>query len=134
MARRNTPARLKPPAKPAARLRAEVVSFRLTAAELEHIRARAERAGTSLADYARKAMLRRRTRRHPGLDPMSEEALAQLKILADQVRRVGVNINQIAHQLNAQQLPAPAQLESVLEDIRRYMIEVRARDPAYQHR
>jgi hypothetical protein len=35
-----------------------------------------------------------------------------------QIRRIGVNLNQIAHRLNADRHPAPPTLEPLLKDIR----------------
>jgi Mobilization protein NikA len=73
--------------------------LQLTPTERRKLDAAAAQRGVSLSDYARRAMLRRSkkaandagdVRRHP-------DAAA----LSDQVRALGVNMNQIAHHLNA---------------------------------
>ena len=45
--------------------------------------------------------------------------------LVQQVRRVGVNLNQIARMMNELRVPPPADLSDVLSDIRGFMRRVR---------
>jgi hypothetical protein len=49
------------------------------------------------------------------------------RLLAEQMRRVGVNLNQIARRMNEQRIPPPRELTMVLDEIRTYVRE--ARDP-----
>jgi len=45
--------------------------------------------------------------------------------LAEQLRRVGVNLNQIARRMNEQRIPPPRELTMLLDDIRAYVRQVR---------
>jgi len=98
---------------PQGEVRDQRVSFRLTLEELLTLRQRAARASQSLSDYARAAALGAAARTRPnGRLPFAMEPAS-----FHQIRRLGVNLNQIARRLNAQDLPAPAELPSLLADI-----------------
>jgi hypothetical protein len=90
------------------------VGFRLTLEETLALREGAARAGQSLSDYARHATLSYRPhaapreRRHP---------FAMEAATFHAIRRLGVNLNQIARRLNAQDRPAPPELAPLLADI-----------------
>ena len=95
-------------------VRNQHVGFRLTLEEALVLRERAARAGQSLSDYARDAALMHRPHsafreaRHPfAMDAGSFHA----------IRRLGVNLNQIARRLNAQDIPAPPELVPLLAEI-----------------
>jgi plasmid stability protein len=94
-------------------VRDQRVNFRLTLEEAVRLRARAARAGRSVSDYARAAALAgatsgRRERRRPlAMEPASYH----------QIRLLGVNLNQIARRLNAQDMPAPPELAPLLAEI-----------------
>jgi hypothetical protein len=95
-------------------VRDQRVSFRLTLAELVALRERAARASQSVSDYARAAALRAPRHNGPnGLPPFAFEPAS-----FHQIRRLGVNLNQIARRLNAQDMPAPPELAPLLADIR----------------
>jgi hypothetical protein len=74
--------------------RDEVLGLRITPAERAEIEDQAERLGISPADFMRRRVLGYR------LPPLSDEAKARAS-LALAFNRVGVNMNQIAHRLNA---------------------------------
>ena len=94
-------------------VRDQRVNFRLTLEEALRLRERAARAGQSLSNYARAAALgaagssRRDYSRPYAMEPASFH----------QIRLLGVNLNQIAKRLNAQDLPPPPQLAPLLADI-----------------
>ena len=94
-------------------VRDQQISFRLTLAEAVRLRERAARAGQSVSDYTRAAALgvargiRGRGRRPFAMEPASFH----------QIRLLGVNLNQIAKRLNAQDMPAPPELAPLLAEI-----------------
>ena len=65
---------------------------RVTAAELAFVQEQAARAGLSLSEYCRRLVLRRK------VSPRRSEADEALLL---ELNRIGVNLNQIAHRLNA---------------------------------
>jgi hypothetical protein len=48
-------------------------------------------------------------------------------MLAEQMRKVGVNLNQIARRMNEQRSPPPRQLTVLLDEIRSYVRQARER-------
>ena len=94
-------------------VRDQLVNFRLTLEESVRLRERAARAGQSLSQFSRAAALgagsntRRRRRPQFALEPASFH----------QIRLLGVNLNQIARRLNAQDIPPPPELAPLLADI-----------------
>jgi hypothetical protein len=81
------------PKKNPGELKAEFLAFRLTPAERLQIEEAAREAGMSAAAYARMLTLNRRIsiRPHSTLDPA----------VFDQLRRIGVNLNQLTRLANA---------------------------------
>lgn len=75
------------PRKDAGEARDQQVKLRLTMAEAEHLRTQAERAGLSVADYARRRMLGH------VVAPSAARADAAL---VSELNRIGVNVNQLA--------------------------------------
>lgn len=100
-------------------------TFRFTEAEVARLHTRAKASGRTLSEYVRDRILDSETgepETKPSLSsPHSELALRNL---AEQMRRVGVNLNQIAHRMNEQRIPPPRELAMVLDDIRRYVRKV----------
>lgn len=102
-------------------------TFRFTEAELTRLNAHAKAAGRTLSDYVRSRVLDTdervpaKSRREGTLSSRSEFALLSL---AEQMRRVGVNLNQIAHRMNEQRIPPPRELTMVLDEIRTYVRKV----------
>lgn len=70
--------------------RTHVVAFRLTAGERATLLAKAAAAGTALPDFVRLAALAKPVSSRPAADP----AILPFA-LADQLRRIGVNLNQL---------------------------------------
>ena len=90
------------------------MNFRLTLAQALALRERAARAGQSISDYARAAALGT----PPGLRPNGRAPFAMEPASFHQIRLLGVNLNQIARRLNAQDMPAPPELAPLLAEIR----------------
>ena len=90
------------------------MSFRLTLAEELALRERAARAGQSVSDYARAAALAGHEPRRETMPPLFAMEAASFH----QIRLLGVNLNQIARRLNAQDMPAPPVLAPLLAEIR----------------
>lgn len=119
-------------------VRIKLVSIRVTGEEHERLFARARRSGVTISQFARRLLLEEAAgfglSKAPAPDehlpasgiPLSPEA-HETRQLADQIRRVGINLNQIAHRLNMLDQPMPGELPEVLEDIRRYVQLVWAR-------
>ncbi len=100
------------------------VSFRCTEAEVTRLRRRAEQAGMSVSDFARHVLLEAEAA--PVLEVVqSVEAKSMGQALAEQIRRVGVNINQIAHRMNELRIPPPIDLAPLLDEIRSYVRQAR---------
>jgi Bacterial mobilisation protein (MobC) len=125
-------------------------SFRFTGAEITRLEARARAQRQTLSDYVRARILdpeAHETGPPPAkATPSSNRekldayyarrgeiaAIATgardrmaARLLAEQMRRVGVNLNQIARRMNEQRIPPPRELTMVLDEIRAYVREVR---------
>lgn len=95
------------------------VSFRLSAEEHFRLMDKAQRSGLSVGDFVRARSLGARKRK-----PATVAALSPLPAdldLATQLRKIGVNVNQIAHHCNRFQVPPPADLGPLLAEIRRLL-------------
>ncbi len=111
------------------------VHYRVNEEEYAKICDRANQAGMTLSHFARALLL---SNPSPGMSPKGEgcpcdlvfsvspEAKA-LTELAEQARRLGVNLNQIAHVMNMLRVPPPPELRPLLNDLRRFMEFVFAR-------
>ena len=95
-----------------AEVRDHSVTLRLTLPELLELRERAARAGQSVSDYLRQRALAGHPSRQQPPAPLALEPASYI-----QIKRLGVNLNQIARRLNAQDLPAPPELSPLLADI-----------------
>ena len=128
-------------------------SFRFTAGEITRLEARARAAGRTLSDYVRARIFdghdhgpvaghgvdggalgprRRASKKHPPDGSPSPPGIAghdgfALRMLAEQMRKVGVNLNQIARRMNEQRSPPPRQLTVLLDEIRSYVRQARER-------
>jgi hypothetical protein len=112
------------PRPPKADPRDRFVSFRCTEAEVTRLHSRAHAAGMSVSDYARHVLLGGNGAA-VSASPPSIIANPDARALADQVRRVGVNVNQIAHRLNEHRMILPPNLSDLLEEIRAYVRQAR---------
>jgi hypothetical protein len=98
------------------------LSFRCTEQEAMRLKNAARRSHMSLSDFVRARVLKARKSRTgaaaivemPADDPGA-------RVLAHQVHRVGVNLNQIARMMNTFQMPPPNDLTDVLKQIRDYV-------------
>lgn len=106
-------------------------SFRLTEAEVTRLEARARASGRTFSEYVRMKALEgsagepesEGSRAGPGETSTGHPTRGELRdrMLADQVRRIGVNLNQIAHRMNELRIPPPDDLARVLTEIRAYV-------------
>jgi hypothetical protein len=121
--------------------------FRFSAAEVTRLEARARARGQSLSAYVRSLLLAREQEdgeaggfpeaaydgnqgRAGGAPPTaapvpSSRTVFAIRTLTEQLRRVGVNLNQIAHRMNEQRIPPPPDLTMLLDEIRAYVRQVR---------
>ena len=115
-------------------------TFRFSEAEITRLQARARASGRTLSSYVRRVLLEsqaeaassgnpdggppgiRRGRLTVPRRPGEEYALRRL---AEEMRRVGVNLNQIARRMNEQRTPPPRELTMLLDDIRAYVGQAR---------
>jgi hypothetical protein len=130
-------------------------SFRFTEAEVTRLEARARAERRTLSAYVRARILRDEEVQQPAKAASPAKAAPRTnrekldayyarrdeiavagagsrdrmaaRLLAEQMRRVGVNLNQIARRMNEQRIPPPRELTMVLDEIRTYVRE--ARDP-----
>jgi hypothetical protein len=111
------------------KVRNRVIRYRVTDEELAAITALAELEGFTLSKFSRIRALCDRILSEvvttPGPAPC--EISPGERLIADQIRRVGINLNQIAHMQNKLRVPAPPELGPLLLEIRRYMDLVWAR-------
>ncbi len=94
----------------AARVKDHWISFRVTAEEHFQLIDKAHRSGMGPGDYARSRALRgiaRSNKAGSSTTPIFGEATRDV---FHELRRQGVNLNQIAHLCNRHQLPPPPQL------------------------
>lgn len=91
------------------------VTFRVTMEELYRLTEKAVKSGSTVSDFARAKVLSARTseRRETAtvVFTLGHEAFIEL-------RRQGVNLNQIARHCNSHQVPPPPSLEPLLRAIR----------------
>lgn len=93
------------------------VSFRVTAEEFFAIADKAQRSGMSHGDYARSRALRgiaRSKSAKPMTQPIFGDATRQV---FHEVRRQGVNLNQIAHHCNTHKLPPPDEIRQLASSL-----------------
>jgi hypothetical protein len=110
-------------------------SFRFTEAEIGRLEARARASGLTLSAYVRGKIFDPSDsdatpgadplRTHPEGSPRRRRADYATRMLAEQLRRVGTNLNQIAHRMNEQRIAPPRELTLVLDKIRALVREAR---------
>lgn len=96
------------------RQRNKVLQVRLTDAEFAQIEAMADRAELTPASFARSILLDApapRAKRRPAVDT------AQVAKMLGELGKIGSNINQIAHQINAGTGTSSHAIESALRDL-----------------
>ena len=112
MTQPNIPAKVRPAkGRPkAARVKDHWISFRVTAEEHFKLIDKAQRSGMGAGDFARSRALRgiaRSKKNSPTTAPIFGDAT---RAVFHELRKQGVNLNQIAHHCNRHQLPPPPQL------------------------
>jgi hypothetical protein len=105
-------------------------TFRFTHAEVTRLEGRARALNRTLSAYVRMRLL------DPAENEVSEgqtdraaaatPAGRRRQALAEQMRKVGVNLNQIAHRMNEQRIPPPRELVMILDEIRAYVRQANA--------
>ncbi len=101
--------------------RKSLVTLRLTDEERFDLEKRAAGAGLSLSDYIRNQSFQRK--------PVAVSSPAIPLDVVFQLRKLGVNLNQIAHALN-KGLDAPPELRRLCRSIDDYLTETLANDPS----
>ena len=96
------------------RQRQEALRIRLTPAEHATIEAAADRAGLSLAGYARSVLLAAEPPRQSRRPPANK---AELAVILGQLGKIGSNVNQIARVLNSGGDLDPPELATALAEI-----------------
>jgi hypothetical protein len=97
--------------------RTQVIAFRLTPAEAFRLAGKAERSGLTLADYARLRALTgiaRSRKKVPDTAPLFGE---MTRAIFHEVRRQGVNLNQLAHHCNRHQVPPPPEIVALAREL-----------------
>ena len=93
----------------------------LTADEMATLRVRAAEAGQPLIEYGRTALFGKPITAQGAAPEISRD----VRRLHEQIKRVGVNLNQIARHMNARpEHKAPPDLEPTIATIRRYLARV----------
>ena len=93
------------------------ISFRVTAEEHFQLIDKAQRSGMGPGDYARSRALRgiaRSKKSAPATAPVFGDAT---RAVFHELRRQGVNLNQIAHLCNRNQVPPPPELNELAKVI-----------------
>jgi hypothetical protein len=105
-------------------------TFRFTEAEIARLESRARASGQTLSAYVRSVLLELRRPLRVGAGeadavvPRPSHSPAALA-LAEQIRRVGVNLNQVASRLNERRHPVPPGIPALVEEIRSFVRQVR---------
>ena len=119
MTQPNIPAKVRPAkGRPkAARVKDHWISFRVTAEEHFQLIDKAQRSGMGPGDYARSRALRgiaRTKKSAPPTEPIFGDAT---RAVFHELRKQGVNLNQIAHLCNRHQLPPPLEVSELAKVI-----------------
>lgn len=103
-------------------LRDHQLNLALTQREMEVVRARAAAAGTPPVDYARRLLLQQSQAAETSDQVRTE------RLLHEQLKRLGNNLNQVVRMQNLLRVPAPADLQPLLQEIRQLIARGFARD------
>jgi hypothetical protein len=119
MTQPNIPAKVRPAkGRPkAARVKDHWISFRVTAEEHFQLIDKAQRSGMGPGDFARSRALRgiaRSKKNAPTTTPVFGDAT---RAVFHELRKQGVNLNQIAHHCNRNQVPPPHEVSELAKII-----------------
>lgn len=120
-------------AKPAAR--EKLVNFRATAAEHAHLHRQARAHGMSVSSYARTLLIEaqevtREAEERVATRPTTASVpSAEARRLVYEINKAGVNLNQMARELNRGGMVPPLELARAIEEIRRFVREARSAAP-----
>lgn len=92
------------------------VSFRVTAEQYVQLLDKAQRSGMGAGEYARSRSLRGivRAKKEPTTTPIFGDAT---RAVFHELRKQGVNVNQMAHHCNSHQVPPPPELADLAKVI-----------------
>ena len=111
------------------KIRSRFVRYRVTEEEFAELTALAEREGfLTISEFARaRTLCAKLAAIVTASEPVAKASPGE-RLIAEQIRRVGINLNQIAHMQNMLRIPAPAELAPLLMEISRYLQLVWARE------
>jgi hypothetical protein len=92
------------------------ISFRVTAEEHFALLDKAERSGMSAGEYARSRAMRGIARAKAAARP-AEQFGDSTRAILHELRKQGVNLNQIAHHCNRHQIPPPPALAELITQL-----------------
>jgi hypothetical protein len=99
-------------------IRDQKLSVRLTAEELIALRERAAKAQLTLTDFVRLQALVKRRKSRQTAKTANRHPLELLEPARfHELRRIGVNLNQIARHCNRYQVPPPTGVEQLVSDL-----------------
>lgn len=93
------------------------ISFRVTAEEHFLLLDKANRSSMSAGEYARSRVMRGIARARKAPSAPEEVFGASTRALLGELRKQGVNLNQIAHLCHRHQMPPPAGLADLIADL-----------------
>jgi hypothetical protein len=100
-----------------ARVKDHWISFRVTAEQHFQLLDKADRSGMSAGEYARSRAMRGIARSKKPLSP-SELFGSDTRALLHELRKQGVNLNQVAHHCNRHQIPPPREVSELAAVLR----------------
>ena len=119
MTQPNIPAKVRPAkGRPkAARVKDHWISFRVTAEEHFQLIDKAQRSGMGPGDFARSRALRGIARSKKNVSTTAPIFGDATRAVFHELRKQGVNLNQIAHHCNRHQLPPPHEVSELAKVI-----------------
>ena len=99
-----------------AQLRDQKVTFRVSAEELVSLRERAAKSRQTITDFGRAQMLTKRRGRKPKVAINAPLTIIDPDVFHE-LRRIGVNLNQIARHCNRHQVPPPAGFDTLVRHL-----------------
>ena len=104
----------------------ETVRVPLRPADFARLQSFADQAKTSVTDFVRSSAL--------GAEFTVIQSQTPDEDTIEQLRRIGVNLNQIAKALNAQRSIVPSELTSACDDLKTLLAQWMFHDPTHHHR